>query len=438
MPDTVPSPLTSLRHVYQRYGQAPQPIVEALRDINLDIGEADALALLGPSGCGKSTIMRIASGLNQPSEGEVCYRGQPLQGINPGVSMVFQNFALFPWLSVYDNVLVGLKNSPLSAEAKAQVADEMIRLVGLAGYERHLPKELSGGMKQRVGIARALAPRPEILCLDEPFSALDVLTGEMLRNEIGRLYVDPASPVRAILMVTHNITEAVYLARRIVVLAAKPGRIEGVVENPLPYPRNPDTPEFRELAEKIHAILTQAMLPDAAPAGVAEPTPGPTAAAPRLRPFPAITVTEMYGLLSRLTAEPQDMFELARAVGLEFGKVLSALEFAELLGYVRTPGEDAALTPHGRLLLEASLIDRRHILREDMERLPLVQRIQKALAEAPGGMLRRQDFLDLVTGLLPSEIPSQAAHQIVRWGLHAHLFTCEPVTFDLRELHPRT
>ena len=263
MPTTTTNPpIVELSGVNMTFGESTGEKMKVLDDINLTVQEHDVMALLGPSGCGKSTIMRILSGLIQPSSGVVKYRGTPLDGVNPGVAMVFQNFALFPWLTVKENILLGLENSKYSQEEKTQHFQKIIEMVGLDGYGDVLPKELSGGMKQRVGIARALIMEPVILCMDEPFSALDVLTGETLRNEIGRIAMDPAAGFKSLVIVTHNIAEAVYLARNIVVLAAHPGRVQKIVPNPLPYPRDPASAPFQHLVAQIHAILTNSVLHD--------------------------------------------------------------------------------------------------------------------------------------------------------------------------------
>src|SRR3984957_19978730 len=260
-PTTIP-PIVELSGINMTFGENTGDKMKVLDDINLTVHENDVMALLGPSGCGKSTIMRILSGLIRPTSGVVKYKGTPLNGVNPGVAMVFQNFALFPWLTVRENILLGLENSTYSTDEKNQHFQKSIEMVGLDGYGDVLPKELSGGMKQRVGIARALIMEPEILCMDEPFSALDVLTGETLRNEIGRIAADPHAGFKSLIMVTHNIAEAVYRARNIVVLAAHPGRVQKIVHNPLPYPRDPATPAFQQLVAQIHAILTNSVLHD--------------------------------------------------------------------------------------------------------------------------------------------------------------------------------
>ena len=257
-----PTPLIDVAHVSHEYAANAQEHDLVLSDINLSIAENDVVALLGPSGCGKSTLIRVLSGLIQPTRGSVSYRGRALTGVSPGVAMVFQNFALFPWLTVRGNILLPVEHLP-PAEQQARL-ETVLSTVGLGAYEYSYPRELSGGMKQRVGIARALIARPEVLCMDEPFSALDVLTAETLRNEIGRLLASPDHPLRTMVVVTHNISEAVFLATRVVVLAAQPGRIAQIVANTLPYPRDPDSPAYRDAVENLHRILTHTNLPDTA------------------------------------------------------------------------------------------------------------------------------------------------------------------------------
>ena len=225
------TPLLELRRVSLHFSGAGGRDMEVLHDINLEVREHEVVAILGPSGCGKSTLLRVAIGLEKVTAGEVRYRGQVQAGLNASVALVFQNFALFPWLTVLENVAVGLSSLPLDDTQREQRVRRVIDTVGLEGFEEAYPKELSGGMKQRVGFARALAMEPELLCMDEPFSALDVLTGETLRNEVIDLYTSKTSPVNSILMVTHSISEAVFMATRIVVMGAHPGIIRAVLDN---------------------------------------------------------------------------------------------------------------------------------------------------------------------------------------------------------------
>ncbi len=302
-------PLIVLDHVWLEYsgekGAVPATILE---NINLEIEENDIVSLLGPSGCGKSTLIRLIAGLIKPTRGAVKFRDKELEGICPGVAMVFQNFALFPWLTVAGNVRLPLRRLRLSEAAMAERTSRSLEMVGLTGYESTYPRELSGGMKQRVGIARALAANPEVLCMDEPFSALDVLTAESLRNELGRLCADSTNPLRTMVSVTHNIEEAVYLARRIIVLAARPGRLAVDIPNPLPYPRVPSSPEFLAIVSRIHAVLTHHELP--------EPTIEPVRPVPAIHPIPLVNVNEIIGLTSVVSTLPRNIFDLGRRSGL--------------------------------------------------------------------------------------------------------------------------
>src|SRR5258708_3778255 len=236
--------------------------LSVLQNVSLAVRPGEIVAVLGPSGCGKSTLLRILVGLIPPTTGEVLCHGVPLRDIHPGAAIVFQNFALYPWLTVAENVRVGLHRKGLEPEEEARRITHAIDLVGLEGFEEAYPKELSGGMKQRVGIARALVGGPELLCMDEPFSALDVLTAEALRSEVYGLWSKATMGLRSMLLITHLIEEAVYLADRILVMTANPGCINRAVVNPLPHPREYRDPAFLDLVDEIHAVVTQIHLPD--------------------------------------------------------------------------------------------------------------------------------------------------------------------------------
>src|ERR1041384_3213421 len=238
------------KNLFQHVAHVGGKRLEILHDISLEVREHEFVCILGPSGCGKSTLLRVMIGLQKPSQGEMLYRAKVMTGLNPSAALVFQNFALFPWLTVQQNIALGLANVPLNDAQREQRIQKVIDSVGLEGFEEAYPKELSGGMKQRVGLARALVVEPEILCMDEPFSALDVMTAETLRNEVIDLYINKASPVNSILMVTHNIAEAVFMATRIVVMASQPGTIRTVIDNLLPYPRDEHHLEFMKLSQR--------------------------------------------------------------------------------------------------------------------------------------------------------------------------------------------
>ncbi len=428
MPADAAPPLVELSGVEMRFGEGADEKMKVLEDINLAIREHDVVALLGPSGCGKSTIMRILSGLIQPSGGTVRFRGRPLAGeVNPGVAMVFQNFALFPWLSVRENILLGLENSPYSRAEREERFQKSVEMVGLDGYSDALPKELSGGMKQRVGLARALIMEPEILCLDEPFSALDVLTGETLRNEIGRIAADPASGFKSLVIVTHNIAEAVYLARQIVVLAARPGRVQKIVANPLPYPRDPAQPAFQQLVAQIHAILTNSVLHDEASVTEPEIVAPDTVEEAAFAPLPNVTIGEVMGLVQMLGAEPESIFALTTRLKKEFTTLLSVIKAAELIDLVETPGQFVRLTKPGLALRQADTRERKRLMRGLLLDLKIFKHFDDRLRQAENKEITEEEALQDLTELFPNERPKILFRHLVGWARYAELFS-----FDAR------
>lgn len=426
MPESTP-PLVELIGIEMRFGEADGEPMKVLEDINLSVQEHDVMALLGPSGCGKSTIMRILSGLIQPTSGIVKYRGRPLDGVNPGVAMVFQNFALFPWLTVRENILIGLENSTYSPEEREQHFRKVIDMVGLDGYGDALPKELSGGMKQRVGIARAMIMEPQILCMDEPFSALDVLTGETLRNEIGRIAMDPAAGFKSLILVTHNIAEAVYLARNIVVLAAHPGRVQKIVPNPLPYPRDTASPAFQHLVAQIHAILTNSVLHDEPSVTEPEivPAEGPEESA--YAPIPNVTMGEVMGLVQMLGSEPESLFALATRLKKDFSTFLSVVKAAELIDLVETPGQTVRLTKAGIAFHKADTRQRKQLMHDLLLDLKIFRHFADRIDQSENREITEEDMLNDLTQLFPNERPKVLFRQLVGWARYAELFT-----FDTR------
>jgi NitT/TauT family transport system ATP-binding protein len=417
------SPLIEIRHISHEYGAAGQDHELVLSDINLAVCEHDAVALLGPSGCGKSTLVRIMAGLIAPTKGEVYYKDKLLVGVSPGVSMVFQNFALFPWLTVRGNVLLPVESLP-AAEQQARL-EHVLNTVGLGAYEYSYPRELSGGMKQRVGIARALIANPEVLAMDEPFSALDVLTAETLRGEIGRLLADPNHPLRTMVFVTHNITEAVFLATRIVVMAAQPGRVDVVVPNSLPYPRDPDSPEFHQIVEKLHRILTHTNLPEIAPADAGKVITKVDATHRRIAPvsLPYVTPAEVFGLIALVGDQPCDIFELAERLGKEFGYVVRIVKAAELLGLVQTPEHDVLITPLGHELIGASTADQKRLIREQLMKLKIFDLIVRLIRVQENQAMPDEDFLRELQVALPHEKPRPLFRTLLSWGRYAEIIS---------------
>jgi NitT/TauT family transport system ATP-binding protein len=431
------APIVELSGINMTFGESSGDKMKVLDDINLCVHENDVMALLGPSGCGKSTIMRILSGLIQPSSGVVKYKGQPLDGVNPGVAMVFQNFALFPWLSVRENILLGLENSTYNAEEKAQHFQKIIEMVGLDGYGDVLPKELSGGMKQRVGIARALIMEPVILCMDEPFSALDVLTGETLRNEIGRIAADTGSGFKSLIIVTHNIAEAVYLARNIVVLAAHPGRVQKIVANPLPYPRDPSTPAFQQLVAQIHAILTNSVLHDEPTVSEPEIATPETPTEEAYAPLPNVNLGEVMGLVQILKPEPESIFALATHLKKDFSTLLSVIKAAELIDLVETPGQTVKLTKAGVAFQKASPKDRKKMMHDLLLDLKIFRHLNDKIEQSEQKEITEEEVQADLVQFFPNERHKVLFKTLVGWARYAELFSFEPGSALLKKFEKK-
>ena len=426
------TPLLEIRNLFQHFPLAGGHSMEILHDVSLEIREQEVVAILGPSGCGKSTLLRVVIGLERPSSGQILYRGKVQTGLNPFAALVFQNFALFPWLTVQQNVAVGLSNLPLSAEERDQRAQRVIDAVGLEGFEEAYPKELSGGMKQRVGFARALAVEPEILCMDEPFSALDVLTGETLRNEVIDLYTSKTSPVNTILMVTHSISEAVFMATRIVVMGAHPGTIRAVLENPLPYPRDEHHPDVLNLSQKLHALITQTVMPE-------EPARGavPGGRRPIVQSIPTVSLAATVGLLEVLENEgAMELFELTRRVDLEFTQLLLVVKAAELLGWVATPGQRVEMTGEGRKFLAADINTRKKLLHAKLREIFVFNLIIQMLKQYENGEVPDEIILGELALHFPHERPQRILRTVVAWARYAKLFKYSSTRKILYGLNP--
>ncbi len=410
--------LLETKHVFQSFPSGGGGTVEILHDINLEIRAHEVVAVLGPSGCGKSTLLRVMIGLLQPTSGQVFYRGQLQAALNPSAALVFQNFALFPWLNVQQNVAVGLSHLALGKTARESRVRQVIEAVGLAGSEEAFPKELSGGMKQRVGLARALAVEPEILCMDEPFSALDVLTSETLRNEVMDLYTSKSSPVNAILMVTHSISEGIFMAGRLVVMGAHPGTIRAVVENTLPYPRNEHHPDFIALLQRLHTLVTETALPR-------QSVPSEIAGVGQLpkQSIPIVSLTATIGLLEVLENEGNiELFELARHVNIPLTQLLLVLKAAELLDWITTPGGRVEMTAEGGRFLGADIRTRKKLINGTLRGLFVFDLILELLKRAPNheideGAVLRQLALDF-----PRERPVAILRTAIGWARYAALF----------------
>ena len=415
--------LCEVRGVSHEFTQPNGNPLRVLENINLTVKEHEIIALLGPSGCGKSTILRILAGLIKPTKGEVLYHGDPMPGQNPGAAIVFQGAALYPWMTVTQNIEIVLKAKGLGPAEIAERAPKTIKLVGLAGFEEAYPRELSGGMKQRVGIARALSVNPEILFLDEPFSQIDALTAESLRAEVLDLCGSKDRNPKSVLMVSHDIKEVVFMADRIVVLGANPGVVRTIVEVKLPRPRDYRSPEVLRIVDQLHDIITGSEMPD-----VPEPTTAAAAAAPiAIEPLPDISSSEIVGLLEYLDARggKEDMYKISADTHTEFGRLLSAVKAAELLEFVDTPKRMVVLEADGQKYVKASMDDRKAIWRDQLMKLRIFKEIVELIRRQANKEVHRDLVLETIVFRMPFENYEKVFDTLVRWGRFGDLLAYE-------------
>ncbi|MFJ6567812.1 nitrate/sulfonate/bicarbonate ABC transporter ATP-binding protein [Streptomyces sp. NPDC091292] len=394
-----------------------------LSGIDLQVRAGEVVALLGKSGSGKSTLLRCMAGLVPTSSGTVAYKDTPLTGANPGTAMVFQTFALLPWLTVQQNVELGLEAKGVPAAARAEAALQAIDLIGLDGFESAYPKELSGGMRQRVGFARALVVEPDVLMMDEPFSALDVLTAENLRGELMELWESGQFPTRAIVLVTHNIEEAVLMADRIVVLGARPyGTIRETFEVGLDRPRDRESAAFDDLIDRVYRTMT-GRHKEGRLAGRSENAEHDRRT-PANTPLPGAGVDGLSGLAEMVLHRGGrcDLADLAEDLGLEVDDILPLVDALDLLDFAHMSGDDLLLTPQGTAYAGADVQESKTIFAEAAPRAPLVKLITSSLAQNPGGALRAGFFRDLLAHHYTSEQVTRQLDTATDWGRYAELF----------------
>ncbi len=409
------TPLCQMEGVTHYFVQPSGQKLEVLENVSLQIRPNEVVALLGPSGCGKSTILRILAGLIRPTRGVVRYRGVPLDGLAPGVAIVFQSFALFPWMTVAENIQSVLRAARMPDEEIARRSEEAIRLVGLAGFEEAYPRELSGGMKQRVGMARALSLRPEVLFMDEPFSQVDALTAESLRAELLDIWAAREQNPSSILLVSHDIKEVAYMADRIVVLGASPGRVRTIVENAIPRPRDYRSREVLALVDRLHDLITGHELPDV------PPTAAPALAAEVL---PDSGASEIVGLLEYLDAREgrEDVFRIAAETNREFGKVLTVVKAAEMLDLVDTPKRLVVLTADGRAFVRGDADARKALWKKKLLEMRVFSDVRDALIEEASHRLPRDFVLEMFILRMPAEDYEKMFSIWIGWARYGDLF----------------
>ncbi|KAF1066823.1 MAG: Aliphatic sulfonates import ATP-binding protein SsuB [Pseudomonas citronellolis] len=419
------TPLIQLKAVKKAFKASDGTPRTVLENVDFHLQEREIVALLGRSGSGKSTLLRIIAGLVGADQGQVHYRGQPIHGPVGGVAMVFQSFALFPWLTVQQNVELGLEAQGVAPAERARLATEALELISLAGFGGALPRELSGGMRQRVGIARALVMNPEVLLMDEAFSALDVLTGETLRDDMLELWEERRISTRSILVVSHNIEETVMMADRILILSSDPGRVRAELRVELPRPRNADSPQVRALVDQVYTLMTQR--PETVPG-----TGARQAVDAGLR-LPDADIARLESLLELVAAAPfdghADLPHLAEETGLPDEELLPLCEALGLLDLAQVQGGDIRLTRQGRHYVTARQARRQDLFaRQCRGRVALIELILDSLRSEPSGSITEKAVLERLAERLDASEAERVLKVAIEWGRYAELFEYDLTT----------
>ena len=418
MEDSVQQPvLLSSENVTQRFPMPNGNMVTVLDNISMDIQKGEIICLLGPSGCGKSTFLRILAGLMRPTNGKVFARGKEMAGLTPGVGMVFQMFALFPWMTVSENIQSVLVPLQLPREEVQRRVSTVIKMVGLEGFEEAYPREISGGMKQRVGIARGLAVQPELLFMDEPFSAVDALTAESLRTDLVDIWDEAEGQPASIVMVSHDIKEVVYMADRIVVFSANPGRIRTIVQNKLARPRDYRTPDFLAMVDYLHDIITTNELPDTPPAAVTTPSQ------PVFEPLPPVSSSDVVSFVEYLGSHggQGDVFVLAHEFGKEFSDLINIVKAAEMLDFIDTPKQRTVLTPLGHRFSDMDTENQKVVWKQQILTLSIFKTIHADVQTSRNGIMLDDEVQDRLAQLLPNENPTFTFETFINWARFGNL-----------------
>jgi NitT/TauT family transport system ATP-binding protein len=410
--------------VEKYYDQPSENKIQVIAATDLSIVPGEIVALLGPSGSGKSTLLRMLTGLSTPSAGQVFWHEKPISTVEVNVSIVFQSFALFPWLTVLENVEAVLKARGMEADDRRRRSLKILDTVGLDGFQAAYPKELSGGMRQRVGFARALVVEPEVLFMDEPFSALDVLTAENLRSELLELWQNKTIPTRSIFIVTHNIEEAVLLADRIIVLGRNPGRVRTDFKVGLAHPRDRKAQAFTQLVDYIYKVLTQ---PDEAPPDLPS-APNDKTSTARANPYqmlPHARPGGIAGLLELLIDHngKDDIYRLADDLAFEIDDLLPIVDAARLLGFLTVTEGDAEITPIGTEFANSEILHQKEVFRKAaIENILLLRQIVRAVETKSDGSVSEEFFHDVLDEQFSEEETLRQLETAISWGRYAELF----------------
>lgn len=412
-------PILEMRKVSMAFTKPSGEPLPVLDDIDVSLREGEIVGLLGRSGSGKSTLLRIAGGLIRPSSGVVIYDGAALAGPAEGIAVVFQTFALFPWLTVLENVEAGLDALGLPRNEAQRRAQSAIDLIGLDGFQSAYPRELSGGMRQRVGFARALVINPRVLLMDEPFSALDVLTAETLRTDFLDLWIEHQLPTKAVLLVTHNIEEAVLLCDRILVLSSNPGRIAAEISVPLAHPRNRLDAEFHAVVDEIYSILTARAM--------ASISAQRQARGGLVQILPRVSVNEISGLVERLVAPPYgghaELADIAGMLTLDVDDLFPIAEASHILEFAELKDSALKITAAGRVFAQSSTEERKRLFAEHLLRfVPLAAHIRRVLDERVQHRAPRTRFETELEDHMTRRDAERTLRTVIGWGRYAEVF----------------
>ncbi|WP_010237814.1 ABC transporter ATP-binding protein [Clostridium arbusti] len=413
--------------VTKYFGESEKP---TLKDINVNINENEFIAILGPSGSGKSSLLRIITGLIEPTEGEVIFDGKKVDGVNPYASIVFQSFALYPWLTVQENVELGLKVKGFPKDYTTEKASELISLIGLDGFEEAYPKELSGGMRQRVGFARALAVQPKLLCMDEPFSALDFLTAENLRTELIDLWTTKKMPIKSIIMITHGIEEAVLMADKIVMLSRDPARVIAEIKIDLAHPRNRKSPEFERIVDSVYKVLTKGEFEDPNKGKIKELVKENIE---KLVEIPEASIGVMSGLLELVDDNDgrMDIYQLGRDLMMEIDDLLPNIEGISMLKFADVKEGDIIITPLGSRFIESDTEEGKEIFKEQIMNISTFKVISKVLNNKRNKKMKEEFFKELFSQHFGEHSIEKKMNVIIDWGRYAELFNYDHDTEEL-------
>jgi NitT/TauT family transport system ATP-binding protein len=423
------APLLDLKDVRRAFRKADGGELLVLDDVDLRLEEGEIVGLLGRSGSGKSTLLRLISGLSQPNGGTVNYLGRPVNGPAAGIAMVFQSFALFPWLTVLENVQLGLEALGLPPEEIRKRSLAAIDLIGLDGFESAYPRELSGGMRQRVGFARALVVHPSILLMDEPFSALDVLTAENMRTDFLELWAEGQLPIKGVILVTHNIEEAVLMCDRILVFSSNPGRVVTEIKVTLPQPRDRLDPAFRDLVERIYVEMTAKSAEQRTAARVEQRLPGAGIGTI----LPPVSTNLLSGLIEELADAPYhgraDLPDIASRLHMEIDDLFPVAETLQMMRLAELAGGDITLTEAGKQFAQSEVDERKQIFsRHLLAYVPLAAHIRRVLDERTSHTAPKSRFQNELEDHMTDGAADRTLRAVISWGRYGETFSYDDET----------